>query len=141
MRVIFTEKVYKQQGAELVFDHSSNNELHTTIHTKEQPYFALNTVMNDFRKHDLWYGTDFVTEQELYFDDKLVAKLTPCFTINGETFVSTHAWHRCYSRNGDDTKIGNTLVTKQFNLIISQEEVCDILVWNFIDSFPEGNLQ
>lgn len=141
MRVIFTEKVYVQQGAELVFDHSSNNELHTTKHTKEQPYFALNTVLNDFRKHDLWYGNDFVTEQELYFDDELVAKLTPCFTINGETFVSTQAWHRCYSRYGDEAKIGKALVTKQFNLIISQEEVRDILVWNFIDSFPEGNLQ
>ena len=141
MRVIVTEKVYKQQGAELVFDHSSNHELHTTFHTKGQPYFALNTVMNDFREHDLWYGLDFVTEQELYFEDNLVAKLTPCFTINGETFVSTHAWNRCYSRNGDETKIGNTLVTKQFNLIISQEEICNILVWNFIDSFPEGNLQ
>ena len=141
MRVIFTEKVYKQQCAELVFDHSSNNELHTTIHTKEQPYFALNTVMNDFRKHELFCGKGFVTELELYFDDELVATMVPCFTINGETFVSRHAWNHCYLRNGDETTLDSTTVTKQFNLIISQEEVCDILVWNFIDSFPESNLQ
>ena len=137
MKVTVTEKVYKQQGAELVFDHSNDYELHTTKHTKEQPYFALNTVLNDFRKHILWYGDDFVTEEELYFDDELVAKLTPCFTINGETFVSPHAWYLCYLRNGDETTISSVGVTQQFKLIITQEEVRDILVQNFIDSFPE----
>lgn len=141
MKVLINEKFYYQQGENLAFHHNTKTEMQTTKHTKEQPYFALNTVLNDFRKHELFTGNGFVTEVELYFDDELVATLVPCFTINGETFVSRHAWNHCYLRNGDETTFDSTTITKQFNLVISQEEVANILMWNFIDSFPEGNLQ
>lgn len=141
MKILVSEKFYKQHGKDLVFQQNTKNELHSTTQTKEEPYFALKNILNDFRLRDLWSSEDVVTELELYFDDELIAVIQPCFTINGETYVSRKEWSRCYLRNGDETTIGSTTVTNHFYYVISEKEVRDILIWNFIDGFPWGSVQ
>ena len=141
MKVIVNKKYYYQNGKELIFQHDIKNELPTTGSSKEETYFELKNVLNEFRTRDLWSSEEGVMEVELYFDDELVAVIQPCFTINGETYISRNEWPHCYLRNGNKTTIGKTTVTKHFYCAISEKEVRDILVRNFIDDFSWDNLQ
>ena len=92
-------------------------------------------MISDFRKNDLSFSQDTVSDIELYLDNKLVAILQPCYTIENETFNHWNDLYIAYDCD-DSLSINDVTITKRLN-VIDRDKAIEILASNYIETFSE----
>ena len=132
MEITIKRTVYKQSGMDLKFYYETQNEFQTNKYSYDDPIFARENLLKDFKKRKLLRGDDEVSEMELYLDGVLVADVEPYFTVGDETFIS---WFDCCLAN-DDITIGETTITKKLN-IVNWYGILEVLNSNYIETFSE----
>ena len=129
------ETVFTQQGPNLNYFTEYEYEYETNKYSYENQLFEYKHLINDFRKNDLSFSQDSVSDIELYLDNNLIAILQPCYTIENETF---NHWNDCYMSYDCDNSlsINDVAITKRLN-IINHEKALEILKNNYIETFSE----
>lgn len=135
MNIKTIETIFTQEGPNLHYFTEYEYEYEANKYSYDEPIFEYKNLLKDFRKNDLSYGQDIVSDIELYLDNVLVATLEPCFTINNETF---NHWNECYNAYDCDNSlmISDVTITKRLN-VISRDKMLDILASNYIETFSE----
>lgn len=135
MNIKTIETIFTQEGPSLHYSTEYEYEHETNKYSYENQLFECQKLLSDFRKYNLSYGQDIVSDIELYLDNVLVATLEPCFTFNNETF---NHWNECYNAYDCDNSlmISDVTITKRLN-VISRKKMLDILASNYIETFSE----
>ena len=135
MNIKTIETIFTQEGPSIHYFCEYRTEDETDRYSFDNSIFEYENLLKDFRKYDLSYGQDTVSDIELYLDNALVATLEPCFTINNETF---NHWNECYNAYDCDNSlmISDVTITKRLN-VISRDKMLDILASNYIETFSE----
>lgn len=135
MNIKTIETLFTQEGPSLHYFTEYEYEYETNKYSYDEPIFEYKNLLKDFRKNDLSYGQDIISDIELYLDNVLVATIEPCFTINNETF---NHWNECYNAYDTDNSlmISDVLITRRLN-VISRKKIFDILAINHIETFSE----
>lgn len=135
MNIKTIETIFTQEGPSLHYFNEYEYEYETNKYSYENQLFECQKLLKDFRKNDLSYSQDIVSDIELYLDNVLVATLEPCFTFNNETF---NHWNECYNAYDNDNSlmITDVTITKRLN-VISRKKMLDILASNYIETFSE----
>ena len=129
------EAIFTQEGPNLHYFTEYEHEYETNKYSYDEPMEGFKNLIKDFRQNDLSFNQDTVSEMELYLDNKLVAILQPCYTIENESF---NHWNDCYMSYDTDNSlaISDTTITKRLN-IIDREKALEILASNYIETFSE----
>lgn len=122
MNITVVTEIYKQQGPLLDF-YTETQKIYETDVYNGDVISGSHSLLNDFRKHDLFFDTDKVSTKTLYLDGQLVAMLEPRFIIGGESFVT---WDECFVFHNCNLAIGDTTVVKQLTNY-NRQIIIDIL--------------
>ena len=129
------ETMFTQDGPNLHYFTEYEYEYETNKYSYDEPIAEFKKLISDFRKNDLSFSQDTVSDIELYLDNKLVAILQPCYTINSETF---NHWNDCYMAYDCDNSlmISDVTISKRLN-IINRKKMLEVLKSNYIETFSE----
>ena len=129
------ETMFTQDGPNLHYFTEYEYEYETNKYSYENQLFECKHLLSDFRKNELSFSQDMVSDIELYLDNNLVAILQPCYTINDETF---NHWNDCYMVYDCDNSlmISDVTISKHLN-IINRKKMLEVLKSNYIETFSE----
>lgn len=129
------ETVFTQEGPNLHYFTEYEHNHVTNNYSYDEPMEGFKDLIKDFRKNELSFSQDTVSDIELYLDNKLVAILQPSYTINNETF---NHWNDLYIAYDCDNSlaINDVTITKRLN-VIDRDKALDILKNNYIETFSE----
>ena len=129
------ETMFMQEGPNLNYFTEYEYEYETNKYSYDEPFTDFKELINDFRKNAISFSQDTVSDIELYLDNKLVAILQPCYTIENETF---NHWNDCYMSydTNDNMSISDAAITKRLN-VIDRDKALEILASNHIETFSE----
>ena len=135
MQIKIIATVFTQDGPNLHYFTEYEYEYETNKYSYDEPIAEFKKLIIDFRKNDLSFSQDTVSDIELYLDNELVAILQPVYTIDGESFSN---WNDCYMSYDTDNSlaISDTTITKHLN-VIDRDKALKILVSNYIETFSE----
>ena len=136
MKITIIEKNFTQQGGNLVNEFDSYYDMETNEFKHEKDSFeSAKILINRFRKNDISYSLYGFNSFELYLNDKLIATIDPCFTVDNETYLN---WYDCFDYATDkDFSLSDVDKISKRLTVISYSKMIDILDSEYEETFLE----